>query len=91
MLPNNQDPGTNSQQQPEHTSGDYITVCRLKGSRTTAHPLVEDSDSLFDEKTAQTEWVKGVRPGSLLFPIGRQHFWIRFKDHAQLIDLLQVP
>lgn len=64
------------QLRPEHISGGYITVCRLKGSRTTAHPLVED------EKTALTEWIKGVEPGSLLL-IGRQHFWTRFKEHAR--------
>lgn len=71
------------QLRPEHISGGYITVCRLKGSKTTAHPLVEDENPLLDEKTSLTEWIKSVKPRALLFPIGRRHFWTRFKEHAR--------
>jgi integrase len=64
--------------------GGYISIERLKGSRTTVQPLVEDDSPLLDEKSALIVWIPNVLKGSRLFPITRHHFLRQFKKYARL-------
>jgi integrase len=65
-----------------------VRVHRLKGrkEKSTLQRMTENGGS-FDDRQALTEWIAKCVPGSLLFPICRQHFFTRFREHAQAAGL----
>jgi integrase len=66
----------------------YITVKRLKGSRTTLHELETGAgEPLLDERTALTAYMAHVKEGDRLFPICRQHMYTLFVSYVQAAGL----
>jgi site-specific recombinase XerD len=55
----------------------FITVKRLKGSRSTTHRLFES------ERDALTRLAAEKATGERLFPITRQHFWYLVQKHGK--------
>src|ERR1039458_6516385 len=53
----------------------YITVARLKGSRKTCQPLVDDADPLMNEAAGLFEYARGMHANQRLFPISRVQFY----------------
>jgi integrase len=66
----------------------YISVKRLKGSRTTLHELENGGgEPLLDERTALAEYMSKLKEGDRLFPICRQHLYTLFRDYVQAAGL----
>lgn len=66
----------------------FITVKRLKGSRTTLHELESNpKEPLLDERTALTEYMSKLQEGDRLFPICRQHLYTLFVGYVQRAGL----
>lgn len=61
----------------------YLTIKRLKRSKKTTHPLVEDPDELFDERNALIDLVKDLLPNQRVFPIHRSTFWRKIRRYAK--------
>lgn len=65
----------------------FITVSRLKGSDTTTQPLVEDDNSLLNER-APLETLARSTPGtSPMFPFSRVHYFRLFRKYAKRAGL----
>ena len=60
----------------------FVTIRRLKGSLKTTQPLLPSDNPLWNEKSAVSEWLKGVPKGDRLFPITRQHFHRQFQAYC---------
>lgn len=70
------------------TANGFITVKRLKGSRTTLHELeTGGGEPLLDERTALTAYLSKLKEGDRLFPICRQHFYTLFRGYVQAAGL----
>lgn len=70
------------------TAGGFITVRRLKGSRTTLHELTSDSkEALLDERGALTAYMSKLKEGDRLFPFCRQHFYTLFCGYVKAAGL----
>jgi integrase len=66
----------------------FITVKRLKGSRSTLHELSDGAgEPLLDERAALVEYMKNVKEGDRLFPICRQHLYTLFRNYVQAAGL----
>jgi integrase len=66
----------------------FITVKRLKGSRTTLHELSDGGgEPLLDERTALTEYLNHLKEGDRLFPFCRQHFYTLFRGYVHAAGL----
>jgi integrase len=73
--------------QVDITNG-FITVKRLKGSRTTLHELSDGGgEPLFDERTALAAYMNKLKEGDRLFPFCRQHFYTLFRGYVQAAGL----
>jgi type 1 fimbriae regulatory protein FimB len=64
-----------------------ITIRRLKGSLKSTHPLVSDTDPLYDEKSI-LERLAADNPG-VLFPIHRTTFWRFFQGYQAAAGIKQ--
>lgn len=70
------------------TAGGYITVRRLKGSRTTLHELTSDpKEPLLDERGALSAYMSKLKEGDRLFPFCRQHFYTLFCGYVKAAGL----
>jgi integrase len=61
----------------------YLTVQRGKGSKRTTQPLLTSADSLFDERTALLNYVRGMSIQQKIFPVARSTFWRVFQKHGK--------
>jgi integrase len=66
----------------------FITVKRLKGSKTTLHELETGAgEPLLDERTALAEYMSKMKEGDRLFPFCRQHFYTLFRNYVHATGL----
>jgi integrase/recombinase XerD len=60
----------------------YLTVRRLKGSLKTVQPLIFHEDSMFNERSALIEYLRGMHANQRVFPLSRTQFWRIVQKHA---------
>lgn len=57
---------------PQDVRSGYLTINRLKGSKSTTQPLIHHPDPLLNESTRLTALAQSVPIGEFLFPISRR-------------------
>jgi type 1 fimbriae regulatory protein FimB len=72
---------------PDDIKDGYLTVCRLKGSQTTVHPLFRSEEALLDEAPSLVEYSCGVPGNQRLFPFTRRTFGRIVERHAKLAGI----
>lgn len=65
----------------------HVTVGRLKGSLRTTQRLVAHPDPLLDEATALFEFIRGMHPNELIFPLSRTQFWRLVQKYAAVAGI----
>lgn len=78
---------------PAHFADGYLSIQRLKGSKHTTQPLVEDPDPLLNEKLAVESWLAkapkngdGSRP-LRLFAISRIQLYKLFRRYCAIAGI----
>lgn len=61
----------------------HLTVCRLKGSRRTVHPLFRSAETLLDESKSLVEYAEKVPRNQRLFPVTRRTFGRIVERHGR--------
>jgi type 1 fimbriae regulatory protein FimB len=61
----------------------HLTVCRLKGSKRTVHPLFRSDEALLDEATGLVEYARGLPGNQRIFPVTRRTFARIVERHAK--------
>jgi integrase len=61
----------------------FLSVKRLKGSKSTIHPLVVHSNPLLNERDALNDFIDRVSPGERIFPITSRHAGRLFHRYAE--------
>jgi integrase/recombinase XerD len=67
--------------------GGFITVRRLKGSRTTVQPLMDHPDPLFNERAAVPVYVRNMQEKQRLFDFNRDNLRRLFRRYAEAVGI----
>ena len=65
----------------------FIIVQRLKHSKKTTHPLIDNPEPLLNEKPALIEFIRNQSGEQRIFPRSRSTFWRIMQRHAKTAGL----